>query len=60
MKTNMSFVSDLIPTNLNEEKEKFFADNTYNPQFMYKTEISEEKPLAEEAFYSRFRAQIHP
>lgn len=38
----MNFISDLIPTNLNEEKEKFFNNNSYNPQFIYKNEISEE------------------
>lgn len=39
----MSFLKNLIPTNLNEEKEKFFSDNTYNPQFQYKEEIDQEK-----------------
>lgn len=39
----MSFLNDLIPQNLNEEKEKFFADNKYNPQFIYKTKIDKEK-----------------
>lgn len=39
----MSFLTDIIPTNLNEEKEKFFADNTYNPQFSYKNNIDQEK-----------------
>ncbi len=39
----MSVISDLIPTNLNEEKEKFFLDNSYNPQFVYENEVSKEK-----------------
>lgn len=39
----MSFLTDLIPTNLNEEKEKFFADNSYNPQFVYKNDIDQKK-----------------
>src|SRR6185369_9790409 len=28
-------LTDLIPLNLLQEKEKFFADPTYNPQFKY-------------------------
>jgi len=39
----MSLLSDLIPVNLNEEKEKFFNDNSYNPQFIYEKEISQER-----------------
>ncbi len=39
----MSFLSNLIPTNLNEEKAKFFADQTYNPQFIYSEPIDQEK-----------------
>jgi hypothetical protein len=39
----MSFLSNLIPTNLNEEKEKFFSDNSYNPQFIYENEVDKEK-----------------
>ncbi len=39
----MSFISSLIPTNLNEEKEKFFQDNSYNPQFIYEDEIDKTK-----------------
>ncbi|MBU0974488.1 flavohemoglobin expression-modulating QEGLA motif protein [Patescibacteria group bacterium] len=39
----MSLITDLIPTNLNEEKEKFFNDNTYNPQFIFEKEISQQK-----------------
>ncbi|MCB9813694.1 MAG: DUF1704 domain-containing protein [Pseudomonadales bacterium] len=39
----MSLITDLIPINLNEEKEKFFIDNSYNPQFVYENETSDEK-----------------
>ncbi len=39
----MSFLSNLIPINLNEEKEKFFADNSYNPQFIYEEAIDPKK-----------------
>lgn len=38
----MSLITDLIPTNLNEEKEKFFENNSYNPQFVYENETSDE------------------
>jgi len=31
----MSVIQKLTPLNLNDEKEKFFADFTYNPQFSY-------------------------
>lgn len=34
-------LSQLNPINLLEEKEKFFQDNSYNPQFMYAEPISE-------------------
>ncbi|GIK83605.1 MAG: hypothetical protein BroJett025_02270 [Patescibacteria group bacterium] len=39
----MSFVTSLIPKNLNQEKEKFFADQTYNPQFRYAESIDQNK-----------------
>jgi hypothetical protein len=39
----MSFLNSIIPINLNEEKEKFFIDNTYNPQFKYKNKIDRKK-----------------
>lgn len=39
----MNLISTLTPINLLEEKEKFFADFTYNPQFMYEQEASEEQ-----------------
>ncbi len=38
----MSLISKLTPTNLNEEKEKFFNDENYNPQFLYKEVIPRE------------------
>lgn len=41
----MSFLKSLIPLNLNEEQEKFFADNSYNPQFEYSQPIDQEKLL---------------
>jgi hypothetical protein len=37
----MSFIHLLTPTNLLSEKEKFFADQTYNPQFTYTQAIDE-------------------
>lgn len=37
-------LSDLIPTNLESEKEKFFASNfKYNPQFIYKNHTPQSK-----------------
>lgn len=39
----MKFLSQLIPANLQEEKQKFFADNTYNPQFIYSEPVPEHK-----------------
>lgn len=39
----MSFLSSLIPINLNEEKAKFFADQTYNPQFIYSEPVDQKK-----------------
>jgi len=35
----MSILSDLTPVNLEEEKNKFKADHSYNPQFIYSTEV---------------------
>ncbi len=32
-------LSDLKPINLEQEKQKFFSSNTYNPQFKYKKDI---------------------
>lgn len=37
----MSFLTDLIPINISEEREKVFADPRYNPQFRYSTAIDE-------------------
>ncbi|MDA1079524.1 MAG: DUF1704 domain-containing protein [bacterium] len=31
----MSFLDQLTPLNLQEEKQEFFADHSYNPQFVY-------------------------
>ncbi len=40
----MSLVQDLTPTNLQEEKQKFFdKDCKYNPQFKYKTLVTLDK-----------------
>lgn len=39
----MSLISRLTPTNLLEEKEKFFADHTYNPQFKYAETFTSEE-----------------
>lgn len=36
-------LSHVVPTNYLEEKAKFFADHTYNPQFTYKSDIDELK-----------------
>lgn len=39
----MSFLSALTPLNLVQEKEKFFAEPTYNPQFIYSQVFSPEE-----------------
>lgn len=39
----MSLVQDVTPVNLLEEKEKFFADPSYNPQFTYRRELSSDE-----------------
>ncbi|MCA9368752.1 MAG: DUF1704 domain-containing protein [Pseudomonadales bacterium] len=39
----MSFLQDITPINLLEEKEKFLVDPTTNPQFIYKNAIDTEK-----------------
>lgn len=39
----MSFLQTITPINLLEEKEKFLANQTKNPQFLYKETIPEEK-----------------
>lgn len=41
----MSFLTNLVPTNLNEEQAKFFANENYNPQFTYAQEVDQEKFL---------------
>src|SRR5258708_3208330 len=38
----MSWLTQTTPINLQEEKEKFFADPTYNPQFLYDEEVPSE------------------
>ncbi len=37
----MGLIEDLTPLNLAEERTKFFADPTYNPQFRYARDLSE-------------------
>src|SRR3990167_4982153 len=39
----MNLLQQLTPLNLNEEKQKFFADQTYNPQFVYAEQIDQAK-----------------
>jgi len=39
----MKFLSQLIPANLQEEKQNFFADNTYNPRFIYTEAVPQHK-----------------
>lgn len=55
----MSLITDLIPINLNEEKEKFFIDNSYNPQFVYENETSDEKfIITENQAYNIYNSRI--
>jgi len=42
----MNILSKLSPINLFEEKKKFFADPSYNPQFIYEDEVSEDQLLS--------------
>lgn len=39
----MGLIADLQPTNLEEEKAKFFQDFSYNPQFVYVRDFSDEE-----------------
>lgn len=39
----MSLLQKLTPLNLQEEKEKFMSDQTYNPQFIYSEDFSQKK-----------------
>jgi len=39
----MSFLTDIIPVNLVEEKQKFDLDHSYNPQFIYSNKIDQQK-----------------
>ncbi len=48
----MSFLQSITPINLQEEKAKFFADQTYNPQFRYAEEIDQNQ-LAKYGFPQR-------
>lgn len=70
----MSLVNNLTPTNLLEEKEKFFADSSYNPQFQYKEPIKKNdltkygfpenrtldlaKEIIDKAYYQRSETQL--
>lgn len=38
----MSVIAKTIPTNLQEEKAKFWADPTYNPQFVYAEQVDDD------------------
>jgi hypothetical protein len=39
----MSFISDLTPLNLREEKTKFFQNFSYNPQFSYRRQFTQDE-----------------
>lgn len=39
----MGLITDLNPLNLQQEKEKFFQDKSYNPQFIYSRGFSQEE-----------------
>lgn len=39
-----NYLSRLTPTNLNQEKERFFNDQRYNPQFEYRVPINFDSP----------------
>ena len=39
----MSFISDLTPLNVAEEKQRFFNDFSYNPQFVYNREFTKQE-----------------
>lgn len=41
----MGLISDLKPLNLEEEKQKFFQNFSYNPQFVYVRDFSQEELL---------------
>ncbi|HEX9817580.1 MAG TPA: tyrosine/phenylalanine carboxypeptidase domain-containing protein, partial [Patescibacteria group bacterium] len=42
----MGLIADLNPTNYQQEKERFLADPTFNPQFKYVRKFSEEELLS--------------
>lgn len=70
----MGLVSQLTPTNLIEEKEKFFHDEIYNPQFIYSQKIDDQvltryglpqnryldlaQTILDQAYYNRSEAQL--
>ncbi len=39
-----NYLRNLVPTNILEEKERFFTDQNYNPQFKYSIPISFDQP----------------
>lgn len=57
----MNWLQKLTPINLVEEKEKFFSDQTYNPQFVYEKNTSDDflkkQGFPQEA-YSKLANQI--
>lgn len=58
----MGLIRDLIPLNLQEEKTKFFGDQTYNPQFDYSREFTDVEMskygLPHDKFYEHSRLMI--
>lgn len=52
----MSFLRQITPQNLLEEKSKFMADYSYNPQFTYQEEITQEK-LYQHGFPQKWYSQ---
>jgi len=39
----MNLLQQLTPVNLDQEKQKFFSDQSYNPQFIYTESVDEDK-----------------
>lgn len=50
----MSLIAKLTPVNLQQEKEKFFNDSTYNPQFEYQETI----PTNKLTFYGKPQTEV--
>lgn len=50
----MSFLAILTPVNLFEEKKKFFADPSYNPQFIYEESIPEDELMSYGVPHSKY------